>query len=74
MIGTMRSDSRIASSTLLVIMTDGHRPLGGRAELREVLLQRLARQRVERAERLVQKQHLRPGRTRARWRRAAASA
>ena len=65
-IGTMRSESRIASSTLLVIMivVTGRSP--ARAQLRELLLQGLARQRVERAERLVEKQHLRLGGERAR--------
>ena len=60
-IGTMRSDSSSASSTLLVIMiVVTGRSVGG-AQLRELLLQVAAGQRVQRAERLVQKQDLRLG-------------
>ena len=64
-IGTMRSDRRIASSTLLVIITVVTPPRLG-AQLGELLAERLARQRVERAERLVEKQDVRLDRERPR--------
>ena len=56
-IGTIQSDSRIASSTLLVIITVVTGRSRRRAQPHQVLLQRLAGQRVERAERFVEKQH-----------------
>ena len=64
----------MASSTLLVIITvvTGRSPLG--AELRQVLLQRFARQGIERAERLVEKEHVRLDGERSRDRDALAHA
>ena len=55
-IGTMRSESSSASSTLFVIITVVTGRLGRRAQPGQLLLQRFARQRVERAEWLVEKQ------------------
>ena len=70
--GTMRSASRIASSTSLVISTT---VLRSSPQMRlDLVLQRRARQRVERAERLVEQQHLRVHRQRARHRHALAHA
>ena len=69
-ISRIRSASRIASSTSCVIMNTVWRVAAQIAQ--QLVLDRAARQRVERAERLVHQQHLRArSRTRARCRRAA---
>ena len=63
-----RHDAIGEQDGLLDVVGDHHRrdrPLGARAQLREVLLQRVACERVERAERLVEEEYARLGGERA---------